>query len=101
MAGRRRPSTFTLITTNHFEKQAARLPSPVYEQLKKKLKFLETNPRHPSLQTHEVRNAIGDFGGKIFEAYVTEKYRMTCEYGSREQIVLRNLDNHDECLKNP
>lgn len=93
---------FKLITTEHFEEQAAKLPENVYRQLKTKLAYFSVNPRHPSLQTHEVRGAAGSFGGKIFEAYVNEKYRFTWEYGtSRGEIILRNVDNHDECLKSP
>lgn len=93
---------FKLVTTERFEAQATRLPGGIYGQLKLRLRFLESNPRHPSLQTHEIQNAVGDFGGKIFEAYVSDKYRMTWEYGpSRGEIVLRNVDNHDDCLKSP
>lgn len=93
---------FTLVATRRFEDQAAELPEAVYRQLKAKLSLLATNQRHPSLQTHEVKNAVGDYGGKIFEAYVSEKYRLTWEYGaSRSEIILRNVDNHDECLRKP
>lgn len=93
---------FTLTTTNRFDEQSDRPPENVYKQLKQKLLYLSENPRHRSLQTHEVKGAAGDYGGKVFEAYVNEKYRLTWEYGeSRGEIVLRNVDNHDECLKNP
>ena len=93
---------FTLVTTERFETQAAKLPAEVYEQLKTRLRFLAVNPRHPSLRTHEIKNAEGDYGGKMFEAYVSDKYRMSWEYGpARGEIVLRNVDNHDECLDNP
>lgn len=93
---------FTLITTERFESQAVVLPAEVYRQLAIRFKFLETNPRHPSLNTHEVKHARGDFGGKIFESYVTIKYRLTWEYGlTPGEIVLRNVDNHDACLKRP
>lgn len=93
---------FRLVTTEHFEAQAARLPEAVFRQLATRLAFLESNPRNPALRTHEVKNAGGDYGGKIFEAYVTDKYRMTWEYGpSKGEIVLRNIDNHDDFLKSP
>lgn len=95
-------SPFALVTTEWFENQSIRLPDAVYKQLKTRLSFLAADPRHPSLKTHEVSGALGDFGGKIFEAYVTDKYRMTWEYGpSKGKITLRNVDNHDDCLKNP
>jgi hypothetical protein len=36
----------------------------------------------------------------IFEAYVDVKYRMTFERHN-DTFVIRNVDNHDECLRNP
>ena len=36
----------------------------------------------------------------VFEAYVDVKYRMTFERRS-DTFVMRNVDNHDECLRNP
>ncbi len=93
---------FRLIATERFKSQAGRLPGQVVRQLETRLDFLTKNPRHPSLQTHEVQGALGDFGGKIFEAYVNDKYRMTWEYGPEKgEITLRNVDNHDECLGLP
>lgn len=93
---------FKLHSTARFESQAILLPRPVSRQLEQKLRFLETNPQHPSLRTHPVKHAKGDYGGKIFEAYVNDKYRLTWEYGpSKGDITLRNVDNHDDCLKHP
>lgn len=92
--------TFSLRPTPYFLEQTAKLPESVYQALQSRLGFLAQNPRHPSLQTHEVRGAYGNFGGKVYEAYVTKKYRLTWEYGREDKtIVLRNVDNHDECLK--
>ncbi|MBI3296572.1 MAG: hypothetical protein HYZ75_00295 [Elusimicrobia bacterium] len=63
---------------------------------------MAANPRHPSLRTHPVEGAVGDFGTKVFEAYVSEKYRLTWEYGPKKgDITLRNVDNHDDCLASP
>ena len=93
---------FRLVLSNYFRSQAAALPEEIHRQLKTRLVYLMSNPRHPSLHTHEVKGAIGQFGGKIFEAYVTDKYRMTWEYGpSKGEIILRNIDNHDACLRHP
>ncbi|MBI2263973.1 MAG: hypothetical protein HYU64_02175 [Armatimonadetes bacterium] len=58
---------YTLVTTRRFEGQALRLPSAVFAQLRRRLLALEGDPRHPSLKTHEVKHAVGDFGGKVFE----------------------------------
>ena len=43
---------------------------------------------------------IGESVPGVFEAYVDVKYRMTFERHS-DTFVMRNVDNHDECLRNP
>lgn len=91
-----------LAPTEHFLSQSEGLRSEGYLQLQKQIILLEQNPRHQSLRTHEVKNAIGSDGGKTFESYVNKKYRFTWEYGKEKgEIILRNVDNHDECLRNP
>lgn len=93
---------FRLTATEHFLNQASNLPIEVYKQLQKQLELLSNNPRHPSLQTHEIYNARGDYGEKIFEAYINNKYRFTWEYSlEKGEIILRNVDNHDDCLSSP
>ena len=58
------------------------------KQVKKALCYLQTNPKHPSLQTHEydsIPNPI-DPSRKVFEAYAQNKtsgaYRIFWIYGS-------------------
>lgn len=92
---------FTLEATDHFILQASKLPDSVRAQLRKTLDHLARNPRHPALRTHKIKHARGSSGGDIFEAYVSDQYRMTWEYGDRGIIVLRNVDNHDVCLSRP
>jgi mRNA-degrading endonuclease YafQ of YafQ-DinJ toxin-antitoxin module len=83
-----------------FEKNLKKLPPPALNAAKKTLSFLSKNPKHPSLKTHKVYHAVGNFGGDVFEAYVTMKCRLTWEYGPEQgMITLRNIDNHDQCLK--
>jgi len=54
-------------------------------QVRKILSFLETNPRHPSLQTHKFRSLRGPNGEEVFEAYVQQHtpgaYRVFFYYG--------------------
>lgn len=84
--------SFDLQFTKRFLDQFALLPNEI-----KKLV-----PRHASLRTHKVSGSRGDYGGDVFEATVTMKYRMTWEYGpGKGEITLRNIDNHDECLGEP
>lgn len=43
---------------------------PKLNKVRKCLGLLETNPRHPSLQTHEFTSLTGPAGEKVFEVYV-------------------------------
>jgi hypothetical protein len=55
------------------------------KQIRKALVRLETNPRHPSLQTHKYRSLRGPNGEEVFEAYVQQHtpgaYRIFFYYG--------------------
>lgn len=55
------------------------------KQVRKTLALLETNPRHPSLQTHKFRSFQGPNGEEVFEAYVQNQtpgaYRVFFYYG--------------------
>jgi hypothetical protein len=81
--------------TGRFKQQYVRLPLAVRTKVDKALKMLESNFRHPGLRSHPVESAPG-----IFEAYVDKKYRMTFER-QNDTFIMRNVDNHDECLRNP
>jgi hypothetical protein len=45
----------------------------ILKAVRKTLGLLETNLRHPSLQTHEFTSLKGPSGEKVFEAYVQQK----------------------------
>jgi len=47
------------------------------------------------LKSHPIEAAPG-----IIEAYVDHKYRMTF-HRRGDVFVMRNVDNHDDCLKRP
>ncbi len=81
--------------TERFVKQYERLPKTIQRKVDKALRLLDVNFRHPGLQSHPVEGMEG-----IFEAYVDAKYRMTFERYEKG-LLMRNVDNHDECLKNP
>jgi hypothetical protein len=60
----------------------------VQKQIRKTLRYLETNLRARSLQTHEYQSLTRRYGIKIFEAYVQQKtpgaYRVFWHYGPDE-----------------
>lgn len=67
--------------------------------VRKCLGLLETNLRHPSLNTHEFLSLQGPQGEKVFEAYVQQKtpgaYRVFWYYGpERGTITLVAITPH-------
>src|SRR4051794_40169647 len=65
------------------EKTAAK--RGILKQVRKTLGLLETNLRHPSLNTHAFRSLNGPAGEEVFEAYVQNEtagaYRVFFIYG--------------------
>lgn len=85
--------------TERFKKAFRSLPKPIQEKAIKALRLLVENPRHPSLQVKKIQGTEN-----IWEARVDQKYRFTFQFESENNqtiVVLRNIDNHDDCLKNP
>lgn len=78
-----------------FAKQYARLPDFLKRKVNRAVGLLDLDFRHPGLRSHPVAAIDG-----VFEAYVDAKYRMTFEHRG-DLFILRNVDNHDECLRNP
>jgi hypothetical protein len=66
------------------------LPSKIalLAQVRKALGFLEIDPRHPGLHTHEFTSLAGANGEKVFEAYAQNDtpgaYRIFWHYGPDE-----------------
>ena len=81
--------------TNRFVRQYGQLTATTQHKVDKALRLLDVDFRHPGLHSHPVESAPG-----VFEAYVDVKYRMTFEL-HKDTFLMRNVDNHDECLRNP
>jgi hypothetical protein len=81
--------------SSRFAIQYERLPAEIQRKTEKALAFLNVDFRHPGLRSYPVRSYPG-----VFEAYIDEKYRMTFERRG-DIFIMRNVDNHDECLRNP
>ncbi|OGW85633.1 MAG: hypothetical protein A3C35_02005 [Omnitrophica bacterium RIFCSPHIGHO2_02_FULL_46_11] len=72
-----------------------------WNQVKKSLGYLQTNPRHPSLNTHEYSSMSHpwDPKGKVFEAYAQNNtpsaYRVFWCYGpAKKQITIIAITPH-------
>ena len=81
--------------SSRFRKQYAELSETTQRKVDKAIEFLDTDFRYPGLRSHPLKSHPG-----IFEAYVDDKYRMTFERQG-DTLIMRNVNNHDECLKNP
>lgn len=70
-----------------------------YKAVRKTIKFLARNPRHPSLETHPFMSLSGPNGEKVFEAYAQQKtpaaYRLFWYYGpSKGKITIFAITPH-------
>src|SRR5260221_9851670 len=73
----------------------------VLKQVRKALGYLQINPRHPSLNTHEFTSLENPFDpkGKVFEAYAQNNtpgaYRIFWCYGpDKNQITIIAITPH-------
>lgn len=67
--------------------------------VRKALAFLETDPRHPSLNTHKFSSLTGPNGQEVFEAYAESKtpaaYRIFWFYGpDKREITIIAITPH-------
>lgn len=67
--------------------------------VRKTLAYLQTNPRHPSLNTHKYTSIDGPRGEEIFEAYAENRtpaaFRIFWYYGpEKKQITVVAITKH-------
>ena len=67
--------------------------------VRKALAYLETNPRHPGLNTHKFTSLAGPKGEDVFEAYAENKtssaYRIFWFYGpEKKEITVLAITPH-------
>ena len=70
-----------------------------FKAVSKALHLLIINPKHPSLQTHQVYAMEGPHGEKIFEAYAQNNtpkaYRIFFYYGPKQgEIIISAITPH-------
>jgi hypothetical protein len=62
-----------------------------YQKVLKTLGLMETNLRHPSLNTHKYESLTGANGEEVFETYVENKtpaaFRIFWHYGSTREVI--------------
>ncbi|HZG44198.1 MAG TPA: hypothetical protein VEY93_14715 [Longimicrobium sp.] len=72
---------------------------PKLKKVRKALGLLETNPRHPGLETHQFESLRGPGGEKVFEAYVENRtpraWRIFWYYGPQPGMIrILNITPH-------
>ena len=70
-----------------------------FKAVRKALGYLESNPRHPGLNTHKFSSLQGPSGEEVFEAYAENNtstaYRIFWYYGpDKEQITIIAITPH-------
>lgn len=70
-----------------------------FKAVRKALGYLESNPKHPSLNTHKYSSLQGPHGEEIFEAYAENNtpaaYRIFWYYGpNKKQITILAITPH-------
>ena len=83
-----------IIITNRFKQAYQKLSPQIQNKVKKSLPFLDENLHHPSLRVRKIQGVE-----KICEGRVDRKYRFSFQIEG-DDVILGNVDNHDDCLKN-
>lgn len=73
----------------------------LYRKIRKTLQYLETNPRHPGLNSHEIDVLTEKYGVRIWESYLENKKasarRIFWIYGPEtKEITIVGIENHPE-----
>ena len=71
----------------------------IFKEVTKALKYMETNLRHPSLNTHEFKSLKGSGGEKVFESYAQQRtsaaYRIFWNYGpDKDELTIIAIVPH-------
>ncbi|HSX11737.1 MAG TPA: hypothetical protein VLF94_08490 [Chlamydiales bacterium] len=79
--------------------ESAKNKKAVLKAVRKTLGLMETNLRHPSLQTHAYSDLEGAHGEKVFESYAQNQtpgaYRIFWHYGpQKNQITIVAIIPH-------
>lgn len=79
--------------------EANKSASKILKAVRKSLGYLETNPRHPGLNTHKFNSLKGLNGQEVFEAYAQNNtpaaYRIFWCYGpNKQEITIITITPH-------
>ncbi len=72
------------------------LPPEIQAKVKKALRLMAENIRHPSSQTKPIQGVPG-----IYEARVDQNHRITYERLPGNKVRMRTIGKHEEALRHP
>lgn len=81
--------------------EANRAHAAKLRKIRKTLALLESNPRHPGLQSHQYESLAGPNGEKVWESYVENRtpgaWRIWWWYGpGKQQITILTIGPHPD-----
>ena len=82
------------VFTHGFVRDYQRLPESIQRRFDRALRFLLSNPRHPSLRAKKMEGQRDPEGRDIWEARVTQGYRFTFAIDGDTYILYR-IGPHD------
>jgi mRNA-degrading endonuclease YafQ of YafQ-DinJ toxin-antitoxin module len=84
-----------IVLTPRFKRRFEKKTTEQRAAIMRTLARLEKNPRHPSLNAHELRGS-----GGVWEAYVNTGDRVSYQRDG-DRLVLRMNCNHNDVLRSP
>ena len=84
-----------LIFSKNYIRDYRKLSQFLQKAIDKQLKFLLSNPRHPSLGIKKIKGLID-----VFEGRVSKSCRFSFHIDG-DCLVLRRVGDHDKTLKSP
>lgn len=92
------------LSTRKQQDKLAKNEKKFFKKLVKVLRYLGENPRHPSLQTHEIDDLTRRYGFKVFEAYLENNTpsagRIFWSYGpDTRDITVLGIEPHPDDKK--
>jgi mRNA interferase RelE/StbE len=82
------------VFTHGFVRDYRRLPATIQRRFDRALRFLLSNPRHPSLRAKKMEGQRDPEGRDIWEARVTQGYRFTLAIEG-DMYILYRIGPHD------
>lgn len=80
--------------TKRFKAAYKKLTAGIKNKFSKQIELMQSDFLHPSLHTKKIQGA-----SNIWEARIDYQYRFTFNKEG-DTIILRNIGNHDDVLKN-